>query len=345
MKRTSKYLVKPQRVLTIKQMQTLFSEVAKSITASLEVAKITEAIMKLIQQFFRPRNWSLFRYDPETQELYFVITSGIDIESVKNVRLKLGEGVVGYVAKTGKSMLVHNTSRNPFFSKKIDIISGFKTSSLIAVPIIYRDQILGVIELVNALQDRYFTQQEMQLLRTIADFSAIALINAIAYERMSNLAVHDPLTGLYNRAYLEKIIKLFEKTPARDRRKQELPYVIGVWLDVDNFKQVNDQYGHKAGDDILRKTAILIQQSCRDTDFAFRVGGDEFLLVFINLRQEDLKKNIARISEQLRKNSKQIAPAGLSFGITSGFKADISKIITKADALMYIDKAKNKSVE
>src|SRR5579862_1762105 len=150
--------------ITSARIQGLFTEIGKLITSSLELPKTIDAIMKQVNLFFQPRNWSLLRVDPETQELFFVVAKGIDIKKLENIRLNIGEGVAGYVAQTGKPMLVKNAEKSPYFSKKVDKLTGFTTKSIIAVPIIFRQKVLGIIELVNALDDRNFTNRELDIL-------------------------------------------------------------------------------------------------------------------------------------------------------------------------------------
>ena len=325
-------------------VQKLFTRIARSITASLEISEVVKAIMHQVQAFFRPKNWSLFRLDPVTKGLYFVVASGLDQKAIKNVRIKLGEGVVGRVAETGRSMIVKNTQKNTHFSRKIDQISGFKTQSLVAVPIVFQKKVLGVIELINTVKEGAFDQKDVMLLETIANFSAIAMMNALAYERMSMLAMFDALTGLYNRARLERLLKSIHRAShhAENKRHLENFYAIAVWVDLDKFKKINDTFGHRAGDEILQKSAILLRECCRENDYAFRVGGDEFLLLIMNLFKKDVNPIKKRLKNQLRQRSKEIAPAGFSFGIASGDVRNLPTLITKADDLMYIDK-KSKS--
>ena len=195
-----------QPSMTNGSIQNLYAKIAKRITSSLEANEIISAVMEQIELFFQPRNWSLLLVDPVTKELFFVIAKGADSSLMRNVRLKPGEGVAGHVAQDRQSLLIVDVQKDKHFSAKLDLLTGFKTRSLIAVPIIFQDQVLGVIELVNAFDDRRFTRRELAMLETIADFSAIALVNARMYERISWIAVHDPLTKVYNRSHLEKII-------------------------------------------------------------------------------------------------------------------------------------------
>lgn len=330
------------------QIQILFNKIAKSITSSLETSKIIEAVMEQIEVFFKPQNWSLLRYDPTTQELYFVIAKGMDPKIMKTLRLKVGEGIAGYVAQTGKSIVIDDIQNDVRFSKKADKISGFRTESIIAVPIIFQNNLIGVIELINILNQSNFTAHHLSILETIADLTAIALTNSMAYERISWIASHDPLTGLYNRAHLKDLIQSYQsynKYPLLcNESDSELALnAIVIWIDVDNFKKVNDLYDHSAGDTILVKLGALLQVYCNDNTFAFRVGGDEFLIVFLNLAESNIYQKSCQLEEQLTHHSQDISPAsGFSFGIAYGKMKNIEQLIKEADNKMYINKAKNK---
>ncbi len=314
-------------------IQDFYTGIAKLLTSSLEIDKITQAIMQQIEVFFQPHNWSLLRLDANSRELFFVIAKGIDFALLKNVRIKMGEGIAGKVAESGKSIFVEDVKSNPLFLQKIDKLSGFKTKSLIAVPIIFQNEVLGVIELINTFEGRNFTQNELKILETIADFSAIALTNAIAYERLVWIATHDPLTGLYNRSYLEKLITDCQSSLNMDNQ------VVVVGVDVDKFKIINDSYGHLTGDDVLIKIAKFLQKICNSNDVAFRTGGDEFLLIMPNLSKNDITKKVEWIQEKLSHEEYNISPAQrFSFGIASGSQKNLPALIKKADNEMYIQK-------
>lgn len=329
--------------IKVSRIQNLFTEIAKFITSSIEIPKIVAAIMEQVEIYFQPDNWSLFLIDPTTQELYFVVAKGLDSNVIKKIRIKIGEGIVGHVAQTAKPMLIENVSQHPLFSDKVDKASGFKTSSIIAVPILFQKQVLGVIELINTYDKRQFSQEELTVLETIADFSAIALNNAMVYERMLFLALHDPLSNLYNRFKLNHLIDECNN-PSEGENELTKICVVAAWIDIDNFKKINDDFGHHTGDQVLSETAKLLQECCRkDVDMAFRVGGDEFLILILNLDQEDVEKTMKRLKKQLEICSGFIQPAtGFSFGMASGFSQDLQEVIKHADNQMYFNKRHRK---
>ena len=160
------------------KIKKLYSSIGKIITSSLEFGAIQDAVMEEIHLFFDAENWSLMRLDPNTDELFFVIVKGIDAKAVENIRLGRGEGIAGTVARTRKSIFVPDTSRDKRFSDRVDRATGFKTRSLMAVPVIFGDTLYGVIELVNRGSGGLFTEMEHLILQTIADYAAIAFANA-----------------------------------------------------------------------------------------------------------------------------------------------------------------------
>lgn len=325
---THKQAISPQLILT------LYAEIAKLITSSLDISTIINTVMRQIEIFFQPTNWSFLRLDPDTNELYFVVVEGIDANLVNSLRLKLGEGLAGYVAKTGKSMIVLDVEENIHFSNMVDQVTGFKTKSLIVVPVIFQNNILGVIELVNLPQANTFTENDLKILETIADFSAIAINNAINHEKITFLATHDPLTKLYNRAFYDKLLK-YETVPNKISAEQDT-YLMVILFDIDKFKEINDHFGHADGDKVLIRLAELLRECCRKSDYAFRFGGDEFLLVITNLEKNEIptfeKTMRMKLSSLLKINAPDFS---FSYGIATGKSVELESVIIEADKKMY----------
>lgn len=316
-------------------IQNLYTEIAKSLTSSLDYSTIIKKIMDQIYLIFHPENWSLLRVDKKSNELYFVVCEGTCANKIKNLRMKIGEGVAGKVAETGKELIIANVENYIHFNEKIDRISGFCTNSLVAFPIIFQDEILGVIELINL---HNLSDQNLEILKTIADFSAIAIHNSLNHEEIIFLATHDALTQVYNRAFLDRLNSTF----LNDSYKSNIDDAIIILVDIDNFKQINDKFGHKFGDKILIKLADLLIESCRKSDFVFRIGGDEFLVVITNLNSSDIDFFESEINRKLASylEDKKLG-FSYSFGISRGKIKQLEHVIHLADVKMY--KAKHKS--
>src|SRR6267143_6730320 len=138
----------------------IFHDVAKALTSSLDLDSILQTIMEKMAEYFRPDTWSLLMVDEEQKELYFAIAVGDAAEALKNVRLKVGEGIAGWVAKHGEQLVVPDVEADPRFAKRIDDMTQWETRSIICFPVRSKLRVLGVIQLVN-VDMRQFGEQEL----------------------------------------------------------------------------------------------------------------------------------------------------------------------------------------
>ena len=175
----------------------IFQGVAKALTSSLDLDSILQTIMEKMAEYFRPDNWSLLMVDEENDELYFAIAIGNAAETLKNVRLKVGEGIAGWVAKHGERLVVPDVMSDPRFAKRIDEMTQWETHSIICIPVRSKHRVLGVIQLVNVDMDG-FGDAELYFLQSLCDYAAIAIENAKSVERIQELTITDDCTGLFN---------------------------------------------------------------------------------------------------------------------------------------------------
>src|ERR1700732_5059424 len=188
------------------QELTIFQDVAKALTSSLDLDSILQTIMEKMAEYFRPDTWSLLMVDHEKEELYFAIAVGTASDAPKNVRLKVGEGIAGYVAKHGERLIVPDVAADPRFARRIDEMTQWETRSIICVPVRSKLRVLGVIQLVNVKME-HFTDQESFFLQSICDYAAIAIENARSVEKIQELTITDDCTGLYNARHLYKTLE------------------------------------------------------------------------------------------------------------------------------------------
>src|SRR6185312_10473731 len=161
----------------------IFHDVAKALTSSLDLDSILQTIMEKMAEYFQPDTWSLLMVDEEKNELYFAIAVGTAAEALKNVRLKVGEGIAGWVAKNGERLIVPDVMTDPRFAKRIDEMTKWQTRSMICVPLKSKHKVLAVIQLINAPIES-FGESEMFFLHSLCDYAAIAIDNAHAVEKI-----------------------------------------------------------------------------------------------------------------------------------------------------------------
>jgi diguanylate cyclase (GGDEF)-like protein len=316
---------------------TIFHEIGKALTSTLDIKEIMNIIMAKVNDLLQPENWSLLLLDNEKKELFFEIVVGGDEKAIKNVRLKLGEGIAGWVAKTGEPLLVTDVSKDKRFTKKVDKVSSFKTESVICVPLKSKGNILGVVELINSINKKLFDENDLLILLIIADYAAIALENAKYFQKVQELTITDDLTKLYNSRYLHDFMEL--EIGKAERYGGNISI---LFIDLDYFKKVNDSYGHLIGSQLLVEIANVIKHKLRKVDFAARYGGDEFVIVL----SHTTKKNAHLVATRIRKainNAVFLKDKGLKIKITASFgiaslpkdAANKLELIRLADQAMY----------
>jgi len=279
------------------QELTIFHDVAKALTSSLDLDSILQTIMEKMAEYFRPDTWSLLMVDEQRDELYFAIAVGDKAEVLKNARLKVGEGIAGWVAKHGEQAIVPDVESDPRFAKRIDETTQWETRSIICFPLRSKLRVLGVIQLVNVDLSQ-FNEQEVFFLQALCDYAAISIENARWVEKIQELTITDDCTGLYNARHLYKTLE------AEVYRSSRFGYEFSVlFIDLDHFKSVNDTHGHLVGSKLLAEIGYLIKAQLRLIDFAFRYGGDEFVVLLPQTGKDSALVVAKRLRDALRASS------------------------------------------
>jgi diguanylate cyclase (GGDEF)-like protein len=317
----------------------IFHDVAKALTSSLDLDSILQTIMAKMAEYFRPDTWSLLMVDEEHDEMYFAIAVGSAAEALKNVRLKVGEGIAGHVARHGERLVVPDVYTDPRFAKRIDEMTQWETRSIICFPLRSRLRVLGVIQLVN-VDMNHFGDAEIFFLQSVCDYAAIAIENARAVEKIQELTITDDCTGLYNARHLYKTLE------TEVYRSSRFGYEFTVvFIDLDHFKQVNDTHGHLIGSKLLAEIGYLIKAQLRLIDYAFRYGGDEFVVLLPQTGKDSALVVAKRLRDSLR-TSTFCRDEGLNLNVRASmgvatYPHDAKTphdIIRQADEMMYVVK-------
>ncbi len=251
-----------------------------------------------------------------------------------------GEGVTGF-ALANRSPV--NQLHPSLDFTDINPEAAIKYRSMASLPLFKDDVLLGALSVYSSDLDQY-SDDHMRLLETVTRLASDALANAMQHAEAESNALTDPLTGLPNARYLAL---RFEEEAARARRTDR-PFQV-VMLDLDEFKKVNDTYGHKAGDRMLREVANLISSQLREYDFLARYGGDEFVALVQEVVGSQVEELCARIEGAVSKFSlslglNRFARVGISIGTaTFGIDGDtLDHLVTRADTEMYSMKSNHK---
>jgi diguanylate cyclase (GGDEF)-like protein len=329
---------------TTAQRLAILTDVVKTANSILEPAKVVELVMEKIRLLIPSEAWSLMMVDEETQELTFEAALGAKSPQASSQRLRMGEGVAGWVAKTGKPTIVNDAPNDPRFATKLDNRSRFATRSILCAPLVSRGRTIGVLEIINKREGR-FTRADLDLMLTLVEPCAIALENAILFQRTEQLTITDDLTKLFNSRYLN----LYLGREIKRCKRHGIPLSI-IFLDLDGFKGINDQYGHLAGSGTLTEVGGILAEGVRESDILARYGGDEFVAVL----PETPASGAIVIAERLRRSIEEnrfLHSMGLSARISASFgiasypdhALTPEALIQKADQAMYRVKEREKN--
>jgi diguanylate cyclase (GGDEF)-like protein len=315
---------------------TVFHELGKALTSSLQLDQVLRTIMEKINEVLHPDTWSLLLMDVNKNELYFQIATGKGADALKDVRIKVGQGLAGWVAQSGEAVVVPDTTKDSRFSADADGKTFTSTRSIVAVPVRFRDHCLGVIELINCVgPEGVFSPRDLALLEALADYAAIAIENARHVQRIHELTITDDCTSLYNARHLNFMLD----TEIYRSHRYAFEFSL-IFIDLDHFKHINDTYGHLMGSKLLSEIGEAVKEKCRMIDLAFRYGGDEFVVLLPQTSKENAM-GVARRLHKLIRETVWLKEPGLNVNITAsvGVAAYPTDSRTKAELLHLADAA------
>ncbi|MCU0293882.1 MAG: sensor domain-containing diguanylate cyclase, partial [Thermoanaerobaculaceae bacterium] len=230
--------------------------------------------------------------DPTNHSLYFIAAFGPAGRSLLGASIPTNLGVVGHVYRTGEAHLVAEAGHDPHFLQHFDETLAFRTRSLLAVPIRLQATVCGVLELVNRLEERPFDGRDQDLLEIFAAYTSLAMQTLLDAKRAGEAARSDDLTGLGNdRFFHRRLAAALEHADVAGGR------VALLFMDLDNFKRVNDTHGHLAGSQVLKEVGYLLRRVVRVPGATLaRYGGDEFVVIIPGF---DLA-SACRVAEEVR---------------------------------------------
>lgn len=319
---------------------------AQALTSNLELEPLLRAILGKMEEYFGPERWSLLMLDEETGDMQYALTAGSNV--APGTRLRRGEGIAGWVARTGEPLVVPDVRLDREWSRFARAHPELNLHSIACLPLLHGGRTLGVLQLHNSKLE-LMPGSSLSFLRVLCDYAAIALENARQVNLVHRLTITDDCTGLFNARHL---YALLEEEIGRAMKPSLLPSVSHfslLFFDLDHFKSVNDTYGHLVGSRLLLEVGGLIKRTLGPANAAFRYGGDEFVALLRGLDKPAALDTAAALRETIR-STELLTGEGLALRITASFGlatfpqdgGDLHSIIRASDTMMYTAKAEGR---
>lgn len=338
-----------ERVLTaslthrIREVQSLL-ETGKALNLDLNLEEVVSTILRCARELLDGHDCSM-QLSYGEDELRTVNVAGES--GAEGARIRIGEGIAGRVAATLEPVLINGSIEHP--GKRNPTPSP--PTSAMSVPLVHRNALLGVLN-INARAGRVYTEHDLRAFGVFGEQAATAIANAQLYEaqrltasQTSYQALHDALTGLPNRTlFLDRV------EHALSRRRDRGQRVALLFVDLDDFKRINDSLGHSAGDSVIAAFAERLRAGTRAADTVARFGGDEFAVLVDGVPDAtEARRTADRIFAELRRpisvDGRDVrigASIGIAIEAQPG-EGEASELLRGADTALHVAKAQGKN--
>jgi len=323
----------------------LLLELSETISVSRNPRKILRYIVDKVADVIDVARCSIVSLNSNNET---VVKASNDLMADKEIRIDLDKyPEIRKALETRKTVVVNNIKSDPIMAPVKHLVEPLDFNSIIVVPMIRKENIIGTFflrtasPLVNGISDR-----AVKLCQLMANISANALENAILFESMKTaqfhlerMAITDGLTGLFNHRYFYD--RLEEEFSRARRYEHDLSC---IFMDLDNFKKINDVYGHRAGDEVLRSVGLFVREVVRESDIAARYGGEEFAVLLPETSICGAMDMARRLHSMIREHSYPFVEGGrvtVSVGVALYDKESVNspdQLMQVVDNAMYMAK-------
>jgi diguanylate cyclase (GGDEF)-like protein len=324
------------RVESYRRLADVFHDVLAEQSLDALLDRIAHTLAELIPH----DTLTVYQVDEARGLLVPVVARDHWAEKILESPLPIGEGITGWAAAHREPVLANQAHLDP----RVTIVPGTppdEPEALISIPLIARSTIKGALNVYRLGERASFTEDEFELAQRFGDAAALAIDNAQIRARLEHQAQTDSLTGLYNHRIFHERLRLALRQASRTHEP-----VAVVMLDIDDFKRVNDVFGHGTGDEVLRGLAETLRGTVRAGDVVCRVGGEEFGVIVTSCREESAQALAQRLADAV--GALELEPAGritVSIGVAQGPEHAMNprELVACAEAAMMTAKARGKN--
>jgi diguanylate cyclase (GGDEF)-like protein/putative nucleotidyltransferase with HDIG domain len=325
-------------IISARQEAQLLFELAQTLGNSLSLKETLSVVAIRLKELI-PHDAIVF-FVSQDGLLVPEYAHGVDYDLFTSLRVPLGQGLSGWVARNQKPLTNGNPAAETFHLGSASRVTTLQ--SALCVPLRGRDGVAGVLTLYHR-EKNSFTKDHLRLLLAASSKLGLSVENALQYEQAQSTACTDYLTGLPN---ARSICLHLEKELIRTRRSRR-PLAV-LLCDLDGFKKVNDKFGHLTGNKLLQEVAAKFKSSCREYDQVGRLGGDEFVFVLPEVTKDLLDEMEKRLGRAVKEASRAICgetivsvSVGNALFPDNGLSSE--DLLSEADRSMYQVKEKHYS--
>ena len=325
------------------QQLTVINKITTQFSAMTDEQAVVSTIVGGVFELVNTTTCYFFSWNADMQLLYPLAVKAAypDVEAkMWDIKVKPSEGITGLAFSKRTAYLQRKRHQFAIEEDRDDVPT--RGASILAVPLIYQDEKLGVLTLTHEENNAY-TKKDQEMMQILATNVSIVLWNLRRFAKTEERNYLDDLTGLYNYRYFEKMIP--ELCHTCDRERMGLVLLV---LDIDHFKQVNDTYGHLVGNEVLKGIARLLKEMVREMDVVCRYGGEEFTVILPGTTLEMGQQIAERLRMAIEKSTIALPPVGqvipmpirvtVSVGVASYPDMGDSpmELLRHADRAMYV---------
>jgi diguanylate cyclase (GGDEF)-like protein/putative nucleotidyltransferase with HDIG domain len=318
-------------------------EIAQAMGSSLGVSDTMALISSKLSNIVPFSCCALFLYNEETESLRCRFATGVESELVHQLSVKNGHGLTGWVARNRRPLV--NARPNADFEAAGMTVQTSLQSALVC-PLVFNERFIGTIAVYHTGNSIY-TDDHRRLLDRISEQAAAVIYNSMVFEQTQEDSLTDPLTALPNTRFM--FMHLTRELSRAHRLKTEVSLLV---MDLDNFKEINDTFGHHVGDRALREVAAVLRAGIRPYDICVRYAGDEFIVVLSGCGGEEAERKRLELQDAVDNLQFEARPGQkLAIAISIGaavFPHDgdsYETLLATADSRMYRDKTRRKRQE
>ena len=273
------------------QLQRAVRRVGDTLRATHDMKQMLESVVNTAADALEADVAILWSFTPTRDGLYASIARGTDIETLP--RLGIAEGIVGFVAERARSMVIPPTEPMAGMPRPAREEPSFPVA--LVTPVYSQDRMVAVLALYRTDPRKHFVGEDVEMMDFLTEQCGVAIENVLLHEEAQRLSLTDGLTGTWNRRFFQMQFRQVLATATRFDR----PFSV-LMLDLDNFKHINDTFGHQRGDEILIEFSRRVKLALREVDTFARYGGEEFICLLAETDVEGAITTAEKIREAIR---------------------------------------------